>query len=150
MYGNKYTWPFLAGWKEKLDTPGAVQMAYVQALFEPRSWYELVPDQDHTVVTEGRGTAGKFDYVSAARTPDGRLVIVYLPQKQTITVDMTKLSGAAVARWYDPASGKYQEIAGSPLANKGSRKLASPGDNADGPGNPDWVLVLETDPPAAR
>ena len=36
LYGNKYTWPFLDGWKEKLDTPGAVQMKHVQALFEPR------------------------------------------------------------------------------------------------------------------
>src|SRR5258708_2185292 len=41
LYGNKYTWPFLAGWKEKLDTPGAVQMKYVQALFEARAWHEL-------------------------------------------------------------------------------------------------------------
>ena len=148
LYGNKYTWPFLKDWKEKLDTPGAVQMAYVQALFQPRAWYELVPDQDHTVVTDGWGTAGKFDYVPAARTPDGRLVIVYLPEKTTITIDMTKLSGPAVARWYDPASGKYHEVAGSPLPNQGARKFTAPGDNADGPGNPDWILLLETNPPA--
>jgi len=44
-------WPFKSGWKEKLDTPGAVEMAYVKALFEPRAWYSLVPDQDHKVVT---------------------------------------------------------------------------------------------------
>ena len=55
LYGNKYTWQFIDGWKDQLDTPGAVQMAYVTALFEPRKWYELVPDQDHTVVTAGFG-----------------------------------------------------------------------------------------------
>jgi hypothetical protein len=27
LYGNGYTWPFKPGWKDKLDTPGAVQMA---------------------------------------------------------------------------------------------------------------------------
>jgi hypothetical protein len=144
MYGNKYTWPFLPGWKEKLDTPGAVQMAYVTALFEPRRWYELVPDQDHAVVTQGWGKFGDFTYASAARTPDGKLVMVYVPDRRTITVDMTKLSGPAVARWYDPASGKFNDIAGSPLANEGTRSFATPGENADGPGNEDWVLVLET------
>ena len=36
LYGNGYTWPFKPGWKEKLDTPGAKQMAHVQALFNPR------------------------------------------------------------------------------------------------------------------
>jgi Protein of unknown function (DUF4038)/Putative collagen-binding domain of a collagenase len=143
LYGNKFTWPFLTGWKEKLDTPGAVQMGYVQALFEPRAWYELVPDQDGSVVTDGRGKFGTFDYVAAARTPDGKLVMAYLPDKRTVTVDMTKLSGPAVARWYDPASGKFQEIDGSPLANQGTKRFTSPGRNADGAENEDWVLVLE-------
>jgi hypothetical protein len=145
LYGNKYTWPFLDGWKEKLDTPGAVQMANVQALFEARAWYDLVPDQDSSVVTDGRGKFGEFNYVSAARSPDGKLVMAYLPDKRAVTVDMTKLSGPASARWYDPASGKFQEIAGSPLANQGSRRFTAPGDNAAGPGNEDWVLVLETE-----
>jgi hypothetical protein len=144
MYGNKYTWPFLAGWKDKLDTPGAVQMAYVQALFFPRRWYELVPDQQHAIVTEGSGTFGGFDYAAAAATPDGRLLIVYVPDHRTITVNMSKLAApATTARWYDPASGKFREIAGSPLPSSGSRKFETPGDNADGPGSSDWVLVLE-------
>lgn len=145
LYGNKYTWPFLDGWKEKLDTPGAVQMAYLQALFKPRAWYDLVPDQDGSVVTDGRGKFGGFDYASAARTSDGKLMLAYLPDKRSITVDMTKLSGPVYAKWYDPASGKFQEIAGSPLANQGKKQFSSPGKNADGPGNEDWVLVLETE-----
>ena len=144
LYGNKYTWPFLDGWKDKLDTPGAVQMKHVQALFEPRAWYDLVPDQDGSVLTDGRGKLGSFDYVSAARTPDGKLVMAYLPDKRTVTVDMTKLSGPAVARWYDPASGRFQEIAGSPLTNQGTKRFTTPGENSDGSGNDDWVLVLET------
>ena len=148
LYGNKYTWPFLAGWKEKLDTPGAVQMAHVQALFEPRAWYELVPDQDHKVVTQGWGTFGEFDYVPVARTPDGSLVMAYVPDARTITVDMARLSGPATARWYDPASGKFRDVPGSPLANSGAHQFKTPGDNADGPGNADWILVLETRPPA--
>jgi hypothetical protein len=144
LYGNKFTWPVLPGWKEQLDTPGAKQMKFVQALFEPRPWFELVPDQDHKLLTAGFGKFGEFDYASAASTPDGRLAIVYLPDRRTIHVDMSRLSGpAVVARWYDPAAGKFQAAA-APLANHGSQEFSSPGDNADGPGNADWALLLES------
>jgi hypothetical protein len=152
LYGNGYTWPFKAGWKEKLDTPGAIQMAHVQALFGSRRWWELVPDQKHAVVTAGYGTFDATttdrnvfrmasDYVTAARTPDGALVMAYLPSRRTVTVDMSQLAGAAMARWYDPGRGTYKAIAGSPLPNVGKREFNPAGNNADGDG--DWVLVLE-------
>lgn len=142
LYGNKYTWPFLAGWKDKLDTPGAVQMAYVAALFEPRHWYELVPDQKHQLVTDGWGKFGDFSYASAARTPDGRLAIVYIPDARTIKVDLSKLSAPITAQWYDPSTGQFHSIPGSPFAGAGSQDFRTPGKNADG--DADWVLVLES------
>ncbi len=148
LYGNKYTWPFLDGWKEKLDTPGAVEMIHFKEVFTPRRWQELAPDQDNTLITAGRGKFGEFDYATAARTPDGKLAMIYIPGRRTITVDMGKLAAPATARWFDPASGKYKDIAGSPLANSGKHEFATPGDNADGAGNDDWLLILETEAPA--
>jgi hypothetical protein len=50
-----------------------------------------------------------------------------------------------VGHWYDPASGTYLPIAGSPFANSGTRTFTPSGNNSDGGG--DWVLVLETNPP---
>ena len=147
LYGNHYTWAFISGWKNHLDTPGAVQMGYVKALFEPRAWYELVPDQAHTVVTAGYGTfsstgsIGGNDYVTAARTPSGKLVMAYVPSARTVTVDMSQLSGPATARWYDPVVGTFTSIAGSPFTNTGSRDFTTPGTHADG--DEDWVLILE-------
>jgi Protein of unknown function (DUF4038)/Putative collagen-binding domain of a collagenase len=141
LYGNHYTWAFFDGWKDQLDTPGAVQMAYVTALFGPRAWYDLVPDQDHTVVTSGFGTFGSDDYVTAARTPDGKLVMAYVPSARTLTVDMSKLSGTVTAKWYDPTAGTFTDISGSPFANAGSHNFTTPGNNSGGDG--DWVLVLE-------
>jgi hypothetical protein len=151
LYGNQYTWGFSDGWKDQLDTPGAVQIGYLKALFKPRAWYELVPDQGHTVVTAGYGTfadtcsvgpcVGGNDYVTAARTPSGKLVMAYVPSARTITVNMTQLSGPATARWYDPAAGTFTPIVGSPFATTGPRDFATPGPNADG--DEDWVLVLE-------
>ena len=154
LYGNGYTWPFKDGWKQKLDTPGAVQFAHVKALFEPRPWHRLVPDPKHEVVTAGYGTFDGSetpgnaygmtnDYVTAAAAPDGALVMAYLPTRRTITVDMGKLGAPAAARWYDPSSGVFKLIEGSPLPNTGKRNFTPPGNNADADG--DWVLVLETD-----
>jgi hypothetical protein len=44
---------------------------------------------------------------TAARTSDGSSVLVYLPTISTITLDMSKLSSLATARWYDPTNGEY-------------------------------------------
>ena len=143
MYGNHYTWPFLEGWQDALNSPGAVQMANFTALFQSRPWHELVPDQDHSVVKSGLGNFGSSDYVTAARTPDGRLVMAYVPTARTVTVDMGRLSGPATARWYDPASGTFVTISDS-LSNSGLVPFTTPGGNADG--DEDWVLVLEAAP----
>ena len=148
LYGNHYTWPFLANWRNHLDTIGSIQMGYLKSLFASRPWYNLVPDQTHTAVTQGYGTytAGGYlsdsDYAAVARTPDGKLLMAYLPTARTVTVDMTRMSGPARARWFDPTDGTYATIAGSPFANTGARQFVSPGSNNDG--DQDWVLVLET------
>jgi hypothetical protein len=148
LYGNRYTWQFTNGWQNFLDTPGAIQMSYLKALFEPRAWYNLVPDTNHTAVTGGygtysvTGTVSANDYATAARTADGTLVMVYLPALRTLTVDMSKLSGPAAAQWYDPARGSYVQISGSPFTNSGARNFTPPGNNGDGDGG--WVLLLET------
>lgn len=117
-----------------------------------------MPDQDHAVVTAGYGTFSPAsrdrknaawkkilddDYATTARTPDGKLIVSYLPTARTVTVDMGKLAAPATGRWFDPADGSFREIAGTPLANQGLREFTTPGANADG--DQDWVLLLEAD-----
>jgi hypothetical protein len=147
LYGSAFTWQFLRGWQTNLDTPGVSQLILMKRLFSGRRWYDLVPDRAHTTLTAGygtftrRGSISTDDYVTAARTPDGALMIAYLPSGRTITLDMAKLKGKALARWYDPTDGSYRTIHGSPLANGGSRQFTPPPKN--GAGDDDWVLVLE-------
>jgi hypothetical protein len=167
LYGSAYTWRLpvgwfsdwrlrlsagrLLGWRSNLDTPGITQLSHMKNLFAPRKWYDLVPDQNHTAVTGGYGTPAPFGtgsvttdtYATAARTPDGTLMIAYIPSMRTISVDMSKMSGTAAARWYDPTNGEYIGVDDSPFANTGIRQFAPPGKNHDGDG--DWVLLLETD-----
>lgn len=147
LYGNHYTWQFLSGWKTYLDTTGSQQLRLVTNLLAGRPWWNLVPDQNHAVVTAGYGTFSATgavhtnDYVTAARTPDGRLVIAYLPTVRTITFNMSQLAGPVTAQWYDPTKGTYSSISGSPFSNSGLKQFTSPGSNGAGDG--DWVLVLE-------
>ena len=120
-------------------------------LFLPRRWYELVPDQEHLVVTDGYGTPSALGtgsvttdtYLTAAQTPDGALVIAYMPTTSAISLDMSTLSGTVAAHWYDPTTGEYIAVGGLPFANTGIRLFTPPGKNHDGDG--DWVLVLERD-----
>jgi hypothetical protein len=150
LYGNGYVWPFQNGWQQHLATPGAVQIGFMKTFFEPRAWWALVPDTSHVVVTAGYGTYSDHGYVAdnnyltAARTDDGRLVVAYTPVVRTFTVDMARLSAPATARWYDPSNGTYSTISGSSLPNAGSREFTPPGENGDGDGG--WVLALETEP----
>ena len=153
LYGNHYTVTFTSGWQANLDTPGAMELGYVTALFAPLAWYNLVPDTNHTVVTAGYGNysssgfTANNDYLTAASTPDGTLAIAYMPTVRTITVNLAAFSAAVTAQWYDPSSGGYLPITGSPFSNTGAQNFTPPGNNADEDGG--WVLVLEAvvDPP---
>ncbi len=163
FYGNHWEVFSLdnSTWTSKLNSDqGAPQMLYVKSLFEARKWWLLVPDEAHVVVTSGLGTcmassalqgqsnpnAQDNTCATAARTADGALVIAYMPTARGITVDMSKLAATATARWYDPTSGAFTTVAGSPLPNSGTRTFTPPANN-HGDGYNDWVLVLETSPP---
>ena len=53
LYGSAHTWKLQKGWEANLDTSGVIQLSYMKNLFVSRKWYDLVPDQTHTVVTAG-------------------------------------------------------------------------------------------------
>src|SRR5262249_20575087 len=113
LYGSAYTWRLDGDWQHNLDTPGVQQLAYMRKVFVNRKWHDLVPDKTKQVVTGGRGVYSDSDsidtdtYATAARASDGSLVMVYMPTIRRIAVDMSKLSGAATAHWYDPTNGTY-------------------------------------------
>ncbi|MGN9810206.1 apiosidase-like domain-containing protein [Micromonospora sp. BQ11] len=159
-YGNRDIWPFSDSvygrsgqtWQAHLNDPLSTSAGRAAAVFASRAWYNLVPDFDHTTVTAGYGTfnntnstsGGGGDYVTAARTADGTLVMAYLPSTgtgtRTLTVNMTRLTSPSVAaKWFNPASGAYTTI--GTFANTGSRTFTTPGNN--GANMNDWLLILE-------
>jgi hypothetical protein len=78
----------------------------------------------------------RASHVRATRCADRSYAMVYIPQaEQTITVDLSSLSGKVKAWWYDPRNGKSHNVGEYP--NKGNVKFTTP------IAGPDWVLLLD-------
>ncbi|HVY40241.1 MAG TPA: DUF4038 domain-containing protein [Polyangia bacterium] len=144
--GDRYVWPFAPGmWQPHLRTPGARDMANLNAFIRSIAWEQLVPDGfgPKDLVTAGLGSQdelGKSTMITAAANPAGTLLVAYVPPEHagSFAIDMTNMSGQTTARWFNPSTGAYTPIAIFP--NTGHQTFTVPGDN--GSGFTDWTLVL--------
>jgi hypothetical protein len=138
---GSHDWAFHDGWEQRLSTRALSQITRLRTLFSELPWWQLVPDTTNELVTTGRGTQTSdapkdvldSDYVTAARSPDGRLAVIYLPSQHTITINPAVLAPGTQATWIDPASGTRHPV---PL----SATLTTPGANTVG--DLDWLLIL--------
>lgn len=114
------------------------------------NWWDLVPDVDQPLVVDGRGTrmtSDDFadvldnDYVTAARTLDGSLAVVYVPTSRTITLDPDRVAASATAEWVDPAAVDRPR---RPARIAADGSVSTPGPNSDG--DEDWLLVIMNQP----
>jgi hypothetical protein len=151
MYGSENVYPFPPGWQSYLDTTGVIEFGYLKSVLQSVKWSNLVPDQNHVIVTSGYGTLDSSqdgncinsnDYVTTSYLPDGTASVSYLPKSTSVIVDLSKFNGWVTAKWYDPTNDSSTMIAGSPFANAGSQSFSTPGNNSAG--DPDWVLLLTT------
>lgn len=149
FYGNFQTdrtdWSNL----RQIDTTGVTQLGYVTRLFTRLTWWNLVPDQTHQIVTAGYGVyrsnatdLHNSTYAATAWIPNGSASITFAPVSTTLTVATSKFNGPITAQWMDPTSGAFGVIQGSPFPNSGTRSFSTPGTNSEG--SSDWVLVLTT------
>lgn len=135
VMGNRPIWLYGPGWKAHLASDGAAGVARWGEFFRSVNWPALVPDHDRTLVSAGRGEARGLNQIGAARSADGRLAIVYVPEQRPIRIETDVLAGPAVAAtWFDPASGK--RLRGGTLAVSGPAVLTPPFPE-------DAVLLLE-------
>jgi hypothetical protein len=133
--GNRPIWLFDPGWQSAIDAVGSQDMVRLKAFYTSRSWYNLVPDQKHEIVTGGLGEFNGMDYLAAARTADGSTLMAYLPTARAVTIDMSKLSGSRLrAWWFDPRSGGTQPA--GEFEASGVQQLTPPGEG-------DWCLVID-------
>ena len=136
-YGHNANWRLLPTWKEALHAPGAVQMGVLRKIFESSpEWWLLVPDQtiltaggrvsNAALPTDFKTEKERTAYVRnlgpftsggrpggnellhlAARHEDGKWAMIYLADKTTFSVDLSKINSPAVTVfWVNPITGE--------------------------------------------
>ena len=130
-------------------TEAAILRTTIEGLPE---WQNLFPDTTSALVTSGRGThatgittgsnynGGTDDYVTASRTPDGKLAVIYCAKTFNITINQSEMAPGYTVKWLDPTNGTI--VAGTPGSTYNSAGL---GNNSAG--EPDWVLILAQEGP---
>jgi hypothetical protein len=130
-------------WQQALDGTGSRDMTRLRELFAGLAWCQLVPEQDHEIVTGGHGMGPTR--VLTSQTSDKKLSVTYVPstgiESRELAVDLSQFSGPVSARWYNPTDGRWTTINETPLPNRATQTYRTPGDN--GTKTNDWLLILE-------
>jgi hypothetical protein len=114
-------------WHEAMALPGSTHMQHLAEFFASVPWWELRPDDALLVAQPGGDDAAR--HVSAARTEDGKVGVLYLPVGGEISVSMAGGRG----EWFDPRTG--ERIPAQPVAPGTFRA----------PDTQDWLLALRSD-----
>lgn len=149
IYGHAAIWPFTPGrWEAALDSPGSLDVARIAALMNSVAWQDLAPSElagmrRLVVSSNGSQEPSIANYVAAAQTPDGALLMAYVPPysggPQRLTLDLRSMRGPSRARWWDPTSADFTPIGNKP--SDGFQEFTTPGTNRGG--SNDWVLMLD-------
>lgn len=123
--------PWTSTWDKGINLPGSIQMGYLAQFIRKFEWWNLYPAQQ--LLTEQSGDKTFNHYVSLVKTTNNRLILAYIPVKQTIKIrkpDGHKYS----VRWFDPVKNEYSNGTGSDDGN--ILTVTSPSDS-------DMLLILE-------
>lgn len=115
-------------WDQAIESEGARSVEHLASLFNSLKWWTLVPDP--ALVTDQ--PSAPMSFVPAARSEDGSLAVIYLPQGGVIQLNTTNLKQASDMRWFNPSTGQY-----SPAG-----KVASASLKMQSPGDGDCLLVI--------
>jgi len=136
-FGHKDIWGASYYWKEAMKSMLSHHMMHLQQFFKNIPWHELVPEENHSLVTDGYG--GIAELAITTSVADGSLAVIYIPTKRTFTVEMSKLSPHVKAYWFDPTSGLFTDPGSRDEQQAG--KFTTPGINSNG--DEDWVLLFK-------
>jgi len=132
VFGNNPVWEFNTGWQAALTSAGSLSMENLALLFNSRNWYNLVPDFNNTIITNGSGSS--TTYATASSASDGSSIIAYLPSSRQITVNTNGLLDATVvAYWYNPSNAAVTQLGSF---TRGTMTVTPPSSG-------DWVFVAD-------
>jgi hypothetical protein len=136
QYGSDTINGMPSGWRTTMAsaTTAIQHMAIVRSKVAGYTrWPDLVPDRSSSFVTAGRGSGTSF--VTASKTADGKLAIIYMPAAGTaITVATAQMVSGYTVTWVDPTDGHTVS---------GSQGTSFSRATANSAGDADWLLVLK-------
>ena len=115
-------------WREALSFPGSTQMKYLEEFFTSIAWWTLRPDAN--LLTEQPGGDDPARHVSASRSENGDLMVMYLPMGGELRFKEGTLRKDLQAEWFDPRTGRRM-----PIQSSGEGVFQAPDQQ-------DWVLLL--------
>ncbi|MDP2898496.1 MAG: DUF4038 domain-containing protein [bacterium] len=114
-------------WFKAMEFPGSCQMKHMAELFASVRWWELRPDNSFLKAPRNDDPAG---HISASRTEQGDLAIIYFPRGGEISIIGGMLKEGLRAEWFNPRDGTRS------AAQQTERKTFRTPDDQD------WVLVF--------
>lgn len=141
IYGNTPLWHFNAPsgkntdgtWQSQLGSTAGTTITYVGKLLSSRAFYNLVPDREHSVLVAGYQSGG--NYAAAARASDGSSIIVYIPTRRTVTIELAKIAGGLARVWWFNPRTATAIMVGAYEAS-GTMTFTPPDQQ-------DWVLIID-------
>ncbi len=118
-------------WKQALHMPGAEQMAFLAEVFQSVDFWRLRPAPGMLSSQPGSPAA----HISASRTPEGDLAMIYSPSERRISVLLKEMPVDAIPEWFNPRTGGRSPGIG--VVTEQTCEFPTP---AEG----DWVLTLKS------
>ena len=97
-------------WSKAVQWPSADQMTHLRDFFAGIDWWRLEPAPD-AVLNQVAEAPRKM---AVSRTPDGALLVAYLPDNPEIVLDRKAMAAGLSARWFNPLTGRF-ESANEPI-----------------------------------
>jgi hypothetical protein len=147
VFGNNPIWHFRdrgnnpapGDWWQNLGSEGALSQTHLANIFRDLPWWQLEPDTGSRLLVD----SGQADSPAvAAKSGDGTLALVYMRSARPIRLDLSQMVQPIEARWYDPASSAFTNVAITPPGGAGPLTLEPPPRKSTG--ESDWLLVLRT------
>ena len=115
-----------------LTFASSVQMEYLVNFFNAINWWELEPNHDAIIYN---GNVPEEKKMAFAISETGKFGAAFLPDDNSIKLDMTVFSNSVDATWFNPIRGKY---------TSGEQNVTNSGQHTFTPPSPgEWALLLD-------
>ncbi len=118
-------------WRKSVTFHGAEDMSRLKHVFAELPWWTLYPDPELLGAQPGIGNIELF--IVASRATDRRIAVIYVPQKQSVHLNLWRLERPLRVTWLNPRTA--EKIEGGTLSV--NRATLKP------PGHGDWLLILK-------